>query len=92
MKEFFKGLFSQQYQYLGELLVCISKFCLGMSVFFAIDLLFQSGLLGSEKKEKWINFINSKYSTYIIFIFGTVLYIIGDWIFQICEIIINNLG
>lgn len=61
------------YEYI---LFLIGKFCLGVFTFIVIDIIFRSGLLGSNFKKKWINFLNSKDSTYIIGIVGFLLYLL----------------
>jgi hypothetical protein len=53
------------------ILFLISKFSLGFFTLFAFDLILQ---LGSNLKEKCINFLNSRYSIYIIII-GFLLYL-----------------
>lgn len=71
MNEFFIWFFNSEH-----LLLLISKCCLGISIFLAIDIILQSGLLGSNMKEKWINFLNSKDSLYKIAILGFFVYIL----------------
>lgn len=62
-------------------LLLVSKCCFGISIFLIIDIIFQSGLLGFNLKEKWIKFLNKNYSTHIIV--GFFLYLSLNYPFEL---------
>ena len=85
MDKFFVWFFDNEH-----LLLLISKCCLGISIFLTIDVIFQSGLLGYNLKKKWINFLNSKDSTFVIVILGFLFYLFFNYPFIYYSCRINN--
>ena len=62
-------------------LLLVSKCCFGISIFLIIDIIFQSGLLGFNLKEKWIRFLNNNFSTHIIV--GFFIYLSFNYPFEL---------
>ena len=81
MNEFFVWFFSSEH-----LLLLMSKCCLGISIFLAIDVILQSSLLGFNLKEKWINFLNNEYSIYVIVILGFLFYLFFNYPFEFFDV------
>ena len=81
MDKFFVWFFDNEH-----LLLLISKCCLGISIFLTIDVIFQSGLLGYNLKKKWINFLNSKDSTFVIVILGFFFYLFFNYPFEFFDV------
>ncbi len=81
MDKFFVWFFDNEH-----LLLLISKCCLGISIFLTIDVIFQSGLLGYNLKKKWINFLNSKDSTFVIVILGFLFYLFFNYPFEFFDV------
>ena len=81
MDKFFVWFFDNEH-----LLLLISKCCLGISIFLTIDVIFQSSLLGYNLKKKWINFLNSKDSTFVIVILGFLFYLFFNYPFEFFDV------
>lgn len=62
-------------------LLLVSKCCFGISIFLIIDIIFQSGLLGFNLKEKWIRFLNNNFSTHITV--GFFIYLSFNYPFEL---------
>lgn len=68
------------YEYI---LFLINKFFFGVFTFFVLDIILQLGLLGFKLKEKWINFLKSKDSIYLIIILGFLFYLFFNYPFEL---------